>query len=121
MSDVNVTRVGESMTDVTDKNEFVETRETEPVDKVGWIVGKISEIGGYENVSDSVKADIFGFDIADVSGSIRLFSDVMKKLGIKLDGDGLYEEFQRIYDESVDRDACKDKAEDKMWNRGRGR
>lgn len=119
--DVNVTRVGESMTDVTDKNEFVETRETEPVDKVGWIVGKISEIGGYENVSDSVKADIFGFDIADVSGSIRLFSDVMKKLGIKLDGDGLYEEFQRIYDESVDRDACKDKAEDKMWNRGRGR
>ena len=40
--DVNVTRVGESMTDVTDKNEFVETRETEPVDKVGWIVGKIS-------------------------------------------------------------------------------
>ena len=27
------------------------------------------------------------FDIADVSGSIRMFSDVMKKLGIKLDGD----------------------------------
>ena len=33
----------------------------------------------------------------------------------------VYEEFQRIYDESVDRDASKDKAEDKMWNRGRGR
>ncbi|MCG4692611.1 hypothetical protein L0P78_06175 [Coprococcus eutactus] len=56
-----------------------------------------------------------------MSGSIRLFSDVMKKLGIKLDGDGFYEEFQRIYDESVDRDAGKDKAEDKMWNSGRGR
>ena len=50
-------------------------------------------------------------DIADVSGSIRLFSDVMKRLGTKLDGDELYEEFQRIYDESVDRDASKDKAE----------
>ena len=50
-----------------------------------------------------------------------MFSDVMKRLGIKLDGDGLYEEFQRIYDESVGRDAGKDKAEDKMWNRGRGR
>lgn len=36
-------------------------------------------------------------------------------------GDELYEEFQRIYDESVDRGAGKDKAEDKMWNRGRGR
>ena len=45
----------------------------------------------------------------------------MKRLEIKLAGDELYEEFQRIYDESVDRDASNDKAEDKMWNRGRGR
>lgn len=121
LSNTNVARVGESMTDVTDKNEFVDTRENEPVDKAGWIVRRISELGGYENISDSVKVDVFGFDIADVSGSIRLFSYVMKRLGIKLDGDELYEEFQRIYDESVVRDAGKDKAEDKMWNRGRGR
>ena len=120
-SDVNVTRMDESITDVTDKSEFVGTRETESVDKTDWIVRRISELGGYENVSDSVKADIFGFDIADVSGSIRLFSDVMKKLGIKLDGDGLYEEFQRIYDEAVNRDVDKGKAEDKIWNKGRGR
>ena len=119
--DVNVARVGESITDVTDKSEIVELKEKERVDEAGWIVRRISELGDYENVSDSVKADIFGFDIADVSGSIRLFSDVMKRLGIKLDGDELYEEFQRIYDESVDRDACKEKAEDRMWNRGRGR
>ena len=91
------------------------------MDEVGWIVRRISELGGYENVSDSVKADIFGFDIADVSGSIMLFSDVVKKLGIKLAGDELYEEFQRIYDVSVGRDAGKEKAEDKMWNMGRGR
>ena len=108
-------------TDVIDKSEFMETRENEPVDKVGWIVRRILELGGYENISDSVKADVFGFDIADVSGSIRLFWEVMKKLGIKLDGDELYEEFQKIYDESVGRDAGKDKVEDKMWNRGRGR
>ena len=119
--DVNVVRVGESMTDVTDKSEFVETIETEPVDKAGWIVRRISELGGYENVGDSVKADVFGFDIADVGGSIRLFSDVMKRLEIKLDGDGIYDEFQRIYDESVGRDVDKGKVEDKMWNRGRGR
>lgn len=119
--DVNVARVGESITDVTGKSEFVEIRETEPVDKAGWIVRGISELGGYENVSDSVKADVFGFDIVDVSGSIRLFSDVMKKLGIKLDGDELYEEFQKIYDESVGRDTDKEKAEDKMWNIGRGK
>ena len=120
-SDVNVTRIDESITDVTGKSEFVEIRETKPVDKVGRIVRRISELGGYENVSDSVKADVFGFDIVDISGSISLFSDVMKRLGINLDGDGLYEEFQRIYDESVGRDAGKEKAEDKVWNRGRGR
>lgn len=80
LSDVNMARVGKSITDVKGKSEFVEIRETEPVDKAGWIVRRISELGGYENVSDSVKADIFGFDIAD-----------------------------------------KDKAKDKMWNKGRGR
>ena len=118
---VNVARMDESITDVTDKTEFVEIKETEPVDKADRIVRRISELGGYENVSDSVKADIFGFDIADVGGSIRLFSEVMKRLEIKLDGDELYEEFQKIYDESVGRDTGKEKAEDKIWNNGRGR
>ena len=121
VSDVNTARMDEDITDVTGKSEFMESEEKVSVDKAGWIVRRISELGGYENISDSVKADIFGFDIADVSGSIWLFSDVMKRLGIKLDGDEMYEEFQRIYDESVGRDAGKDKAEDKMWNRGRGR
>ena len=121
VSDVNTARMDEDITDVTGKSEFMESEEKVSVDKAGWIVRRISELGGYENISDSVKADIFGFDIADVSGSIWLFSDVMKRLGIKLDGNEMYEEFQRIYDESVGRDAGKDKAEDKMWNRGRGR
>lgn len=121
VSDVNTARMDEDITDVIGKSEFMESEEKVSVDKAGWIVRRISEFGGYENISDSVKADIFGFDIADVSGSIWLFSDVMKRLGIKLDGDEMYEEFQRIYDESVGRDAGKDKAEDKMWNRGRGR
>ena len=116
-SDVNVARNDESITDVTNKSEFVEIKETESVDKASWIVRRISELGGYENVGDSVKADIFGFDIADVSGSIRLFSDVMKRLGIKLDGDEMYEEFQRIYDESVGRDADKHREEPIEKNR----
>ena len=121
VSDVNTARMDEDITDVTGKSKLVEPKEKEPLDKVGWIIRRISELGGYENVSDSVKADIFGFDIADISGSIKLFSDVMKKLGIKLDGDELYEEFQRIYDEAISRDVDKGKAEDKIWNRDRGR
>ena len=117
VSDVNMARMDEDITDVTDKGEYVEIRETEPVDKADWIVRRISELGGYENVGVSVKADIFGFDIADVSGSIRLFSDVMKRLEIKLDGDELYEEFQRVYDESVIRNADKHREEPIEKNR----
>ena len=121
LSDENVTRMDEGITDVTGKSKLVEHEEKESVDEVGWIVRRISDFGGFENVSDSVKAVVFGFDIADISGSIRLFSDVMKRLEIKLAGDELYEEFQRIYDESVGRDTNNEKVEDKMWNRGRGR
>jgi len=121
LSDGNVTRMDEGITDVTGKSELVEHEEKESVDEVGWIVRRISDLGGFENVSDSVKADVFGFDIADISGSIRLFSDVMKRLEIKLAGDELYEEFQRIYDEAISRDVDKGKAEDKIWNRDRGR
>ena len=74
-----------------------------------------------KNVSDSVKADIFGFNITDVSGSIKVFSDVMKQLGIKLDGDGLYEEFQKIYDEAISRDADKEKVGDMKLSKSRER
>ena len=90
-------------------------------DKVEWTAERLSACGAYEEIDVAVKADIFGLDITDVSGSIRLFSEVMKRLGIRLTGDELYEEFQRIYDESIGRDARKEKAEDKMWNMGRGR
>ena len=90
-------------------------------DKAQRIAERLSACGAYEEISAAVKADIFVLDIADVSGSIRLFSDVMKRLGIKLDGDEFYEEFQRIYNESVGRNAGKEKVEDKMWNMGRGR
>ena len=116
VSDVNTARMDEDITDVTGKSEFMESEEKVSVDKAGWIVRRILELGGYENVSDSVKADVFRFDIADVSGSIRLFSDVMKRLGIKLDGDELYEEYQRIYDERVSRDTNTEKAKDKIWD-----
>lgn len=45
----------------------------------------------------------------------------MRKLEIKLNGDELYEEFQRIYDESVGIDVDRGEEKDKMLNRGRGR
>ena len=51
--------------------------------KVEMIADSLSDYGAYEDIDVAVKADIFGLDIADVSGSIRLFSDVMKRLGMR--------------------------------------
>ena len=121
LSDVNATRMDENITDVTGKSEIVELKEKRVCGQSWRNCQEISELGGYEKVSDSVKVDVFGFDIAGVSGSIRLFSDVMKRLEIKLDGDELYEAFQRIYDEAVSRAADKEKMKDRMWNKSRGR
>ena len=58
---------------------------------------------------------------AYAAGNVEHFKYLMKRLGMKLAGDELYEEFQRIYDESVGRDVDKEKKKDKVWNRGRGR
>lgn len=52
---------------------------------------------------------------------MELFIKVMDKLGVKLENDALYEEYQKIYDETVSRSVEKDKGQEKMWNRGRGR
>lgn len=41
-----------------------------------------------------------------------------RKLGLwtKLDGDEIYEEFWKVYDDSVGRNVDKEKKKDKIWN-----
>ena len=117
LSDVVVTRTDGRVADMTGKSKYVEAKGLDPADRAERIIRRILELGGYENIDASAKADVFEFDITNVSGSIRLFSDAMKRLGLKLDGDELYEEFQRIYDASVGRE----KIGDKIWNNDRGR
>ena len=121
LSDVVVTRTDGRVVDMIGKIEYAEAKELNPANRAERIIRRILELGGYENVDASTKADVFEFDITNVSGSIRLFSDAMKRLGLKLDGDELYEEFQRIYDASVGRDVDKEKIGDKIWNNDRGR
>lgn len=112
---------------IEDENETMADVEVDTLvvrDKAEWIADKLLLYGAYDTIDVSVKAKILEFDIANVSEDIRLFSDDMRKPGIKLAGNELYEEFQRIYDESVSRDVrdvCVEKVEDKRWNRGRGR
>lgn len=46
---------------------------------------------------------------------------VLDKLGVKLDGEQLYEEYQKIYYETVSRNEMHEMEQEKQWNKGRGR
>ena len=65
-----------------------------------------------------MKADAFKFDVSDAGGNMKLFMSVLDKLGVKLDGDQLYEEYQKIYDETVSRNEME---KEKQWSRARCR
>jgi hypothetical protein len=90
-------------------------------DKTYKIARKLSEYGPYKYLKTSVKADAFKFDVSDAGGNLKLFMSVLDKLGVKLDGDRLYEEYQKIYDETVSRNEMHEMEQEKQWNKGRGR
>ena len=69
----------------------------------------------------SVKANAFKFDVSDASGNLKLFMSVLDKLGVKLAGNQLYEEYQKIYEETVSKNDVHEKEQEKQWNIGRGR
>ena len=68
-----------------------------------------------------MKADAFKFEVSDASGNLKIFMSVLDKLGVKLAGNQLYEEYQKIYDETVSRNEMYEKEQEKQWSRGRGR
>lgn len=70
-------------------------------DKADKIARELAACGPYKYLKTSVKADAFKFDVSDAGGNLKLFMSVLVKLGIKLDGDQLYAEYQNIYDETV--------------------
>ena len=90
-------------------------------DKADKIARELSACGPYKYLKTSVKADAFKFDVSDAGGNLKLFIGVLDKLGVKLDGDQLYEEYQKIYDETVSRNEMHEMEQEKQWNKGRGR
>lgn len=90
-------------------------------DRAEEVVRELESYGPYLYLKTSVKADAFKFDVSDASGNLKLFINVMDKLGVKMENDALYEEYQKIYDKTVSRSVEKDKGQEMMWNRGRGR
>lgn len=81
-------------------------------DKSEIVARELLEYGPYRYLKTSVKADAFKFDVSDASGNMKLFMAVLGKLGVKLEGDRLYEGYQKIYEESVRRNE-KEKIEHK--------
>lgn len=90
-------------------------------DKTDKIARELSACGPYKYLKTSVKADAFKFEVSDAGGNLKIFMSVLDKLGVKLDGDQLYEEYQKIYDETVSRNEMHEMEQEKQWNKGRGR
>lgn len=73
--------------------------------------------GPYRYLKTSVKAVVFNFDVSNASGNLKLFINVLEKLGVWLENYALYEEYQKIYDKTVIRSIRQDKKQEMMWNR----
>ena len=90
-------------------------------DKAEKVARELLACGPYKYLKTSVKANAFKFDVSDAGGNLKLFMSVLDKLGVKLDGDQLYEEYQKIYEETVSKNDVHEKEQEKQWNIGRGR
>lgn len=88
-------------------------------DKAEKVASQLLACGPYRYLKTSVKADVFKFDVGNARGNLKLLLSVLDKLGVKMDGDELYKEYQKIYDEAVNMDNVYEKAQDKQWNRSR--
>lgn len=80
-----------------------EIRKGATTDKAEKVVRELETHGSYPYLETPVKADAFKFDVSDVSGNLKLFINVLDKMGIKMENDELYGEYQKIYDETVRR------------------
>lgn len=90
-------------------------------DKAEKVARELWAYGPYKYLKTSVKANAFKFDVSDAGGNLKLFMSVLDKLGVKLDGVQLHEEYQKIYDETVGGNDVHEKEQEKQWNIGRGR
>lgn len=89
-------------------------------DREEKVARELLACGSYKYLKTSVKANAFKFDLSDTGGNLKLFMSVLDKLGVKLDGDQLYEEYQKIYEETVSKNEMYEMEQEKQWNKGRG-
>lgn len=92
------------------KRDMVETKAEE-------IAKRLQSYREYKEVPVAVKADAFGLEIGGDVDNLKLYRSVLDKLEVELEPGEQFEDYQKIYDETVKR------YEEKSWGmeRGRGR
>lgn len=116
----NFARVGYSVEfdDISDEATAIKKYifEQKCISNAEVIAEKLKEYGFYENISVSVKAEVFEFGIDDSSGNLKLYMQVMKALGARMNQEEMFEDYQKVYEETI-----KKQGEDEMRERGRAR
>ena len=79
---------------------------TDTTEKVAF---ELASYDLYWYLKTLVKEDAFNFDVSDASDNLKLFIKVLDKPGVWLENDALYEEYQKIYGETVVRSIRQDK------------
>lgn len=95
--------------------------EKKSVDRAEIIADKLKDYGPFENISSNIKAEILGWDINDSSGNLKLYMQVMKKLGVRMGQGEMFEDYQKVYEEMMKKQDDYDMRKEKMWEPGRAR
>ena len=74
----------------------------------------------YSSLTDKEKAELFDFQMENNECNLKLYLAVMKAVGIKQSMDEMYEDYQRIYDKTLEMQMEKE-ADRNNEERGRGR
>ena len=83
------------------------------------IAAYIKACGGYQKMSAKQKAEAFGFDLNDSQGSIQLYSEVLRKLGIYKNQLEMFEDYQSICDATPKSSVIDELSEERSYRRGR--
>lgn len=89
--------------------------------RVERLANQFKEYGSYESIPSSIKAEVFGFEIDDSSGNLKLYMQVVKALGLQMTKEEMFEDYQKVYEEAIRRFDSYDVQKEKMWERSRAR
>lgn len=94
------------------KKQSIEIRASE-------IAEQLRDQGDYQYLKPSIKARFFNFEIGDSNNNLKLYNAVVKELGMNQELDEQFEDYQEIYDETVNRQG--EERSNKKWEKDKSR